>query len=262
MVAKNNFKLIFSNFWLNMLKHAQYKTSFILNILLMIINNAFFIIQWVIIFEITPTIGGYGFNDLLLLWGLSAGGFGLATMFFNGARSIPNMVYMGKLDVFLTQPKNVLINVCTSSTSTSGIGDFLYFFIVLIIINAKLSVWLMSLPLLIISALITTSMFIIFSTLSFYVKRGDALNSAFTSAFITFSTYPPTIFSVSIKILLFTLIPVGFAVFIPYELLTAFSFGNLAILLAVVVFLVALAFILFYKGLKRYSSGNLLSARL
>lgn len=228
----------------------------------MIVNNSFFIIQWLIIFEITPTIGGYGFNEVLFIWGVAAGGFGLSTMLFNGARGISNMVYMGKLDVFLTQPKNVLINVCSSSTSTSGIGDFLYLFIVLIIIKASLYTWLMVLPILVLAALITTSMIVIFSSLAFYVKRGDALASSFTSAFITFGTYPPTIFSTAIRVILFTVIPVGFAVFIPFELLTAFSWSNLAILIGVTAFVVGLAFAVFYKGLKRYSSGNLLSARL
>ena len=96
----------------------------------MIFNDLFFIIQWTIIYKLVDNIGGYGFKETMLLWAIAAGGFGFAHLFFNGAWSISDIVYDGKLDVFLTQPKNVLINICCSSTSVDAIGDLIYSFVV------------------------------------------------------------------------------------------------------------------------------------
>ena len=115
MVVKNNFKLIFSYLKLNLKKEYEYKTSFFLKIVMMILNNAFFILQWIIVFSIVDSIGGYGFNEVLLLWAISAGSYGVAHLFFNSAFSVGELIYNGKLDVYLTQPKNLLINVCCSS---------------------------------------------------------------------------------------------------------------------------------------------------
>ena len=107
----NNLKLIFSYFKLNMLKELEYKTSFILKVLMMILNDAFFILQWYIIFNIVDDIAGYGFNDVILVWGLSAGSYGIAHALFGNDFHIDEMFHDGMLDVYLTQPKNVLINL-------------------------------------------------------------------------------------------------------------------------------------------------------
>ena len=120
MAVKNNLKMIFSYFKLNVKKEWKYKTSFFMQIAMMILNDLFFIIQWYIIFQLVDNIGGYGFNETMLLFGIAAGGFGFSHAFFGGAWNIKDIVYDGKLDVFLTQPKSVLLNVSCSSTEISA----------------------------------------------------------------------------------------------------------------------------------------------
>ena len=157
MAVKNNFKLIFSYFKLNLKKEWKYKTSFFMQMIMMILNDLFFIIQWYIIFRLVDNIGGYGFKETMLLWGISAGGYGISHAFFAGAWNIKDIVYEGKLDVFLTQPKNVLINVSCSSTDVSAIGDMMYAFIVLAIIRAPWHWYLLMIPAMIMSGLIYVS---------------------------------------------------------------------------------------------------------
>ena len=106
-----------------------------MQIIMMIVNDLFFIIQWFIIFNLVDNIGGYGFNETMLLWAIAAVGYGVSHALFGGAWNIKDIIYDGKLDVYLTQPKNTLLNVCCSSTEVSAIGDILYAFIVLIIIS-------------------------------------------------------------------------------------------------------------------------------
>ena len=111
MGVKSNLKLIFSYFILNIKKEWQYKASFIMQIISMMFNNLFFIIQWKVIFSIVDNIGGYGFRETMLLWAVCAGSYGFCHVFFNGAWSIRDLVYDGRLDVYFTQPKNMLLNI-------------------------------------------------------------------------------------------------------------------------------------------------------
>jgi ABC-2 type transport system permease protein len=79
---------------------------------------------------------------------------------------------------------------------------------------------------------------------------------------INFGTYPDGIFEGIAKGLFYTLIPVGFVVFVPVRTITNFNIYSFLIIILVTIFLVTLAFIIFNKGLKKYSSSNLMSARI
>ena len=104
-----------------------------MNVIFMILNNATFIIQWIVIYSIKEDIGGYTFNQVLLLWGMAAGTYGISRFFFRKAFSISDTITNGKLDSYLVQPKNVLLSVITSEIEVSGLGDIIYGYIVLFI---------------------------------------------------------------------------------------------------------------------------------
>ena len=263
MAVKNNLKLIFSYFWLNLKKEWKYKTSFFMQIIMMILNDLFFIIQWLIIFQLIDNIGGYGFRETMLLWAVAAGGYGVSHVFFGGAWNIKEIIYEGKLDVFLTQPKNILINVCCSSTSIAAVGDLVYAFVVLAIIGAPWHYYLLIIPAMIFAGLIYVSVYVVFVSLCFYVKGGDAAAKAVEGTVNKVGNYPPAIFNGIIKGLFFTLIPSFFFTFIPvqYLLLTP-NIWWILIMFAVTTFWICLAFISFNRGLKKYNSGNLMGGRL
>lgn len=262
MVGKN-ISLIFRQLKLNLQKEYQYKSSFYTQILMMIINNSFFIIQWLIIYNVTDSIGGYEFNDIMLLWGIAAVVFGVAYLLFDGVHSIGNMIYNGKLDVFLTQPRNVLINVITSRSSVSAIGDILYGFIVFAIVGATWWQFLLLLPIGIIGAIIYVAVIVCFQSLGFFIKDGSSLAEIVSSAFFQFGNYPPVIFDNVVRVLMYTIIPCGFALFVPLDsVFLGFNIWWILGMLGFGIVMVILAFILFSKGLKRYNSGNLMGGRL
>ena len=263
MEVKNNLKLIPSYFKLNLKKEFKYKTSFFMQIFMMIINDLFFIIQWFIIFQLIDNIGGYGFDETMLLWAISAGGFGIAHAFFGGAWTLKDLVYDGKLDVYLTQPKSVLLNVCCSVTDISALGDILYSFIVLIIINAPWYWYLLMFPAIILSGLIYVSVYICYASLCFYIKRGDAVAKSVEGTYTKAGNYPPAIFNNVIKFLFYTLIPTFFFTFIPAQyLFITPSIVWILIAIGVTTLWVCLAFLCFNTGLKKYNSGSVMSGRL
>jgi ABC-2 type transport system permease protein len=69
------------------------------------------------------------------------------------------------------------------------------------------------------------------------------------------------IFPGAIQWLLYTLIPAAFVGSLPAGLLSDFSWGRLAVLVAFTTGLVLGARVVFYWGLRRYTSGNLVTVR-
>ena len=49
-----------------LMKEMLNKTTFLMNIVFMILNNACFIVQWIILYSIRDGIGGYHFHQVLL----------------------------------------------------------------------------------------------------------------------------------------------------------------------------------------------------
>ena len=246
----------------NIMKQMTNKVTFLTNIIFMILNDATFIIQWVILFGIKEDFGGYGLNTVLVLWGLAATIFGFSRLFFYKAFELPDLIINGKLDSFLVQPKNVLLSVITSDTSISAIGDILYGFIVVLFCNLTLAQFGLFVLFSITGSIIVTAFTVILSCICFKFVKGDVLVDTLSNAIVNFATYPDTIFKNSIKLIFYTIIPVGLTNYMPLHVIIKFDLGSLLIILGVTIISVVLAFFAFNKGLKSYSSSNLMSSRV
>ena len=67
MAVKNQIKVLMLSVKYNIMKQMVNKVTFVTNILFMILNNASFIIQWIILFSLKDEIGGYTMKEVLLL---------------------------------------------------------------------------------------------------------------------------------------------------------------------------------------------------
>ena len=261
-VVKNELRIIFLNFKYNLIKQMDNKLSFIMQILFMVLNDAMFLIQWAVIFNLQESIGGYGFREVALLWALAASTYGIAYFFFANANNLSNLIVSGKLDAFLIQPKNVLINIASSESKPSALGDILYGIIILLFLGVDLKTWALFILFSISGGLIATALFIIWHSFSFYFKNTEEIALTLSNILICFATYPITIFNEKTKFLFSTIVPIIFMVYIPLDVIIKFSSINIFIVLGFTLFVIILAFLLFHFGLKKYSSSNLMSARI
>ena len=262
MEVKNQIRVMFLSIKYSLSRELLNKFTFFSNIIFMILNNASFIIQWVIIYSIKDNIGGYGFGDIILLWGLAASTYGMSRFLFKNAFDLSDMINSGGLDVYLVQPKSVLISAITSSIQVSAIGDIIYGYIALLISGFSIIKFLLFTLFSISGAFILTSISIILSSLSFYFNKSDILAETVNSLMISFATYPGSVFKGITKLLLYTFIPVGIVNYIPIEIMKVFDIKLCVLVLFVSLLSVVLAFMIFNKGLKRYSSTNLMNARI
>ncbi len=260
--AKNQVKIMLLQVKYNLMREMTNSVTFVMNVVFMILNNATFIVQWIILFSLKDNFGGYGLSDVLLLWALATTSYGMAHVLFNGIFKMPNLIEDGKIDSFLILPKNILLTLATSSTRTSAIGDFLYGYIIMFVFHFSIYNLLMFTFLCILGCLLYASLACIFNSLTFWFVRSSYLTDSIIHIFINFSTYPDSIFSGAIKILLFTIIPVGFAVYLPAKVIMSFNLLYLLSIIGVTIIFVSIAFLIFNRGLRKYTSSNLMVAKI
>ena len=237
------------------------KVSFFSNIFFMMLNNATFLIQWGLLFSVKNNFGGYSFKQVMLLWAFAATTYGLSNFLFKNSHNLSDMIVTGKLDVYLVQPKSVLFSAITSDVSVSAIGDYLYGYIILFICGCTFKAFLLFMIFSTLGGIIATAFAVILGSLSFYISRAEAIAENGERLLINFSTYPDGIFKGIVKIILYTIVPVGFSVYIPTKLLSSFDVIGALMVIMFTIGIVAVSVLMFYKGLKRYSSSNLMNAR-
>ena len=260
--AKNQIKVTLLTTKYAVMREMLNKATFLSNVIFMILNNSTFLIQWFLLLSIKESIGGYDIHKILYLWGLASLSYGVAHFFFKGAFHIGEIINEGKLDSYMVQPKNILISVSTASCSPSAMGDIIYGFVLFFVNDPSIVNFLLYTLFGITGGLIVTSVAIILNSLSFWFARTDSIADAGMNLMTTFATYPGTIFKGATKIILYTIVPLGATAYIPIDILTNFDWKYTLIVVGVTVLFVFLAFLIFYRGLKRYASSNLMSARI
>lgn len=260
--AKKQIRVTFITIKYAIMREMLNKGTFLMNISFMILNNATFIIQWLVLYGIKDNVGGYTFSQILLLWGMAASTFGFTHFFFEKAYSLSDLITNGKLDSYLVQPKNVLISAITSEVQSSALGDMIYGIIMLIVSGFTITKGILFILFSICGGIIMTDIAIIYGSLSFWFKKSDMIADTANSFVTHFATYPDGIFEGAIRIIFYTIIPVAFINYIPIWIMTTFNLKLTLIVIAITIIWTILAFKVFYKGLKNYSSSNLMIAKI
>lgn len=263
MEVKKSLQLMLLYIKFNISSVMEYRTSFLIQCFGMILNNSAFIFFWWILFENVNTIGGYGFQDEMLLWALVSTSFGISFILFGNLSQITRMILNGELDPYLLQPKDPLLNILCSKTVVSAWGDALYGIILFFIIRGlDMGGFALFLLFCITGALIFSSVQVCFHALSFRLGNTQGLSQLVLEFLINFGIYPEGIFHGGIRFILYTVIPAIFIVHIPAEIIKSFSAVKLLWILTMALLWVVLAYFMFYRGLKRYESGNLMVNKL
>jgi ABC-2 type transport system permease protein len=207
-------------------------------------------------------VRNYRFEDVVTVWAVAGLAFGLGTGIFNGGWRFASQVAQGGLDFYLVLPKPVLLHVMVSSMSVSSWGDVAFGIgTYLVLVQPTPANFALYLLLSVVATAVLVSYAVMANALAFWLGNAEGVVRELQSALLVFSTYPGTLFSGTVKVLLYTLVPAGFVAYIPVELLREWSWERAALLVAAAAAAVALSTLVFYAGLRRYESGNLLAMR-
>jgi len=261
---KKHLKIMACYFRLNLASSLEYRASFFSQAFGMALSNSSFIFFWWIAFgQIGGSIAGYTFEDVLFIWAVTSSAFGLGHILFDNASRLTSLIVTGELDTFLLQPCNILLNILCARTSLAAYGDFIYGFIIMCIFHVgNGAAWLWFLAGTFIGGLLFTAIPLTMHTLSFFFGDTSIIEQMATEFAINFSIYPDKIYAPLVRALMFSLIPTGLAVHIPMRLMREFSpWLALAAFGGSMLYCAASGFF-FYRGLRRYESGNVIVTRL
>jgi ABC-2 type transport system permease protein len=247
----------------NLLAAMEYRISFLSQVIGMMLNNGIYFLCWVIFFDRFQEVRGWGLDEMFLLFGIVAAGFGLGTYLFGNAMTLADVIASGRLDYYLSLPRPVLLHVLASRSRVSGLGDFTYGFISFALAGNYTPDAIVRF---VVGTLLAMTVFLSFlvlvQSLSFWMGNASLLAVQATNAIVTFSIYPITLFDGSAKFLLFTVLPAAFIGAVPAEFVRAFSWSRLAQLLAAALATLSLAVLTFRRGLRRYESGSAIQSQI
>lgn len=235
----------------------EYRFNFIAQTVGMFLNDAFWLLFWFLLFQRFETIQGWRFQEMMLLNSILQLSWGGSSLLFGNWRSLPKMIYEGQLDYYLSFPKNVLLHTLMR-VRYSGMGDFL-FGIMLAVLVVPLEKFPLFILLVVSASLIILAWDVLVSSITFYVGFFEGATKTATDALLTLSFYPFSVYSGATKFILLFIIPAGFVTGIPVELLKNFSWKWFGITLSFSILFSAFAVWFFYRGLKKYESGNIIA---
>lgn len=241
----------------NLASALEYRVAFISQTLGMILNNGVYFLVWILFFDRFKDIRGWGITDMFLVFGVSAGAFGLAGMLFGNAFNLGEIIVNGRLDYYLSLPRPTLLHVIASRAVPSGFGDVLYGF-VSYFASGQFSYG--GLARFILALLLAMIVFIAFlvtiQSLAFWLGTGGTFTGIAINAMITFALYPITLFNNTAKLILFILVPAAFMGAVPAGFVRNFSWSTLGLMALAATGFLSFAILLFHLGLRRYESGS------
>lgn len=246
----------------NLMSAMAYRSAFLLQVAGMVLNDAMLLFFWWILFHELEGLEGWKLEQVMLLYGVVAFGYGVATVVCGNLLRIAQIIVTGDLDYYLALPADPLTHLLVSRMSLSGWGDLLFSALVFFLAASNP---LLRLPLFLLLGGMTSLIFIAFAvlmgSLAFWIGSAENVALQGVNALLTFSLYPVDIFSNVVRLLLYTLIPAAFVGSVPAALLTEFDWGRLGLMAACTVGLTMVSRWVFHRGMRRYESGNLVMVR-
>lgn len=245
----------------NIRASVEYRIAFVMQVFGMAINNLGFILVWYIFFQIFGEINGWKFKEMIGLEGMTAAAYGIVLIFGRGMRNLSEKITGGKLDNFLLQPKRVFINILTSEMSVPAFGDLSQGLICLIIYffinDFRPSLAVLFVVMTLASAMVLLGFMVITQSIAFWIPKSEQLSEMLWNVMLGGALFPGSAMQGGVKFMLMFIVPALFVGSIPIQAVLDLDWTWIlgTLLMGVVWLLLSRWF--FYRGLKRYESGNL-----
>ncbi|MDD2486816.1 MAG: ABC-2 family transporter protein [Candidatus Gracilibacteria bacterium] len=249
LFLQNNLKIV-----------IEYKASFLIQAFTMLISNTSFFLIWYFIFDRFGTFSGFNFYDYLILFDTLLFNFCFVHIFFGGYGNIATGATNGTLDNFLLMPKGILSKLLAYGMPSSIFGDLINALLIpLFVPGFTFFMFLKVLYFSLIGSFVFLGFIIITTSLSFFIGSSKEISRALFELILGPGNYPEKIFEGTfLKLIFVTIIPVYYTFYLPFNLVRSFEWQGFIILHLSALFFMGAGYIVFYRGLKRYESGNLM----
>ena len=247
----------------NILSAMEYRTSFLMQVVGMIVNDAAFTVLWYIFFQSFKNVNGWGWTDTALLTAITTFTFGIVFVFAKGATDLARTIRQGELDYYLAFPVDLLWHLSVAKTRIDAIGDLVFGLVMFFAFTpVTIGTTVLFFGTSVLAACVMFSFIVVTQSLAFYVANiEDAARDIF-ELLLGFSFYPQNIFTGGIRVVMIFIIPAFFTATIPHDLVTRFEWTGLGLLAVAAVVSLAIAISFFRFAMRKYESGNLIAVRL
>jgi ABC-2 type transport system permease protein len=246
----------------NLQAAMEFRAAFLTQIIGMIVNNCLYFLFWVLFFDRFGQVGGYGLREMALLFGVAACSFGLGVYLFGNVIALAEIIAEGRLDYYLSLPRPALLHALGSRSVASGLGDAAYGLCSFLLVGPHT---LDGLARFVVGVSCGMAVFVGFmvlvNSLAFWMGGAAQISNQTLMALITFATYPVTLFDGTARLLLFTLLPAALIGAVPANFVRGFGWAELGLMAAASATFLALASLVFQRGLRRYESGSAITSQ-
>mgnify|MGYP001599172047 CR=1 FL=1 len=253
-------------FRINIRAEAEQRVAFFLQQVGMMINNAAFLVSWILFINEFGVINGWGAYEVIGLWGFSSLVYGITFSLCGGAAELKRAINLGIFDSVLLLPRSVYLRVFSLDIKTSSIGDIIFgvaglaFYAVMSSVTAwgMLAIVSMIVP----GVLIMANILLITSCIAFFIVDSEHISNSAFYAFLDPSLYPSGPFQGVSRFILIFILPSLVVGGYPIEIAASPTILQVALVWLIGIVWTGLGFLTLRWCTRFYESGNLTGARL
>jgi len=239
--------------WLATRNQLLHPKSALLTFFFSTLNTLTLYVLWLLLFDRFPRIGRADLSDISFLFGMATAVVGLTTYLCGGIFELPYLIRTRNLDLLLLNPKRVLTCLLPRQSLLGGVATALSS-IVFFAVSEYVS-W-SDIPFIVLcianGLIVFTSVILWTSSITFWLPSGSEISRYFEQFMMTFLLFSETWFSKPVRLLLYTLIPVGLISYWPLSIIKEPSLKQMALITVASGGFFLVSLLIFSLGLRRY----------
>jgi ABC-2 type transport system permease protein len=199
----------------------QYPVSFGFDLVQSALTFVVGLLEVLVVYHNVPVLADLDFEAALLVYGLSATGFGIANAVAGQLDTIPTYIRTGTLETMLVRPQPVLAQILTSDVTLRRIGTGIVGLVTLVV-----ALFLNDVPLTVANvalltvtplagALLFSALFLTAGAVQFWLVDAAEVTSAFVYGGNYASQFSAGVFPLPLRLFVVFAVPVSFAGYLP-----------------------------------------------
>jgi ABC-2 type transport system permease protein len=179
---------------------TQYRASFAADVVGSLMFGVIDVASVVVLFRVTPALGGFGFAEVFLMTALAGCAFAIADLVVGNVERLRQYVRSGLFDALLVRPLSSLAQLAAMDVATRRVGRVAFGVAMVVVAAATAPVPLTPARLTLLvttpiaGAMIFGAVFVATATVAFWwIESGEIANSL-TYGGLSFTQYPITIY--------------------------------------------------------------------
>lgn len=186
--------------WAQVRSYASYRASFAIDLAINALMPLLDVATVIVLFQVTPTIGGFGVDEVLVMFGLAALSFALADVAVGQIEKIRLYVRTGLLDAALVRPLSALGQLLCADLPLRKVSRIVVALVILVVAVSRAPVELTParLALLVLApvagAVLFGAIFVAAATVAFWWIDAGEFANALTYGGRDFTSFPVTVY--------------------------------------------------------------------